>query len=88
MTATSDDDVVREETLEHPMIDTSGTHTVVYYIGGKYCTGICEQESIFTTIKFLDDEGNEVQFVPGKTYSALRYCPQNRAQHLTERFSM
>jgi hypothetical protein len=54
-----------------PMIDTTGTHTVEYYIGGKHFTGTCERESIFETTKFLDDEGNEVQFLPGKTYIAL-----------------
>jgi len=54
-----------------PMIDSTGTHTVEYYIGGKHFTGTCERESIFTTTKFLDDEGNEVQFLPGKTYIAL-----------------
>jgi hypothetical protein len=54
-----------------PIIDTTDTHTVEFYIGGKHFTGTCERESIFTTMKFLDDEGNEVQFVPGKTYIAL-----------------
>ena len=54
-----------------PMIDTTGSHTVEYYIGGKHFTGTCERESIFETTKFLDDEGNEVQFLPGKTYIAL-----------------
>lgn len=54
-----------------PMIDTTGTHTVEYYIGGKHFTGTCERESIFTTTTFLDDEGDEVRFLPGKTYIAL-----------------
>jgi hypothetical protein len=54
-----------------PVIDTTGTHKVEYYIGGKHFTGTCERESIFTTTKFLDDEGNEMQFQPGKTYIAL-----------------
>jgi hypothetical protein len=54
-----------------PMIDSTGTHTVEYYIGGKHFTGTCERESVSTTTKFLDDEGNEVQFQPGKTYIAL-----------------
>ena len=54
-----------------PMIDSTGTHTVEYYVGGKHFTGTCERESILTTMKFLDDEGNEVQFAPGKTYIAL-----------------
>ena len=58
------------------MIDTTGTHTVEYYIGGKHFTGTCERESNLTTIKFLDDEGNEVQFQPGKTYIALPNTPR------------
>ena len=59
-----------------PMIDTTGTHTVEYYIGGKHFTGTCERESNLTTIKFLDDEGNEVQFQPGKTSIALPNTPR------------
>lgn len=54
-----------------PMIDTTGTHTVEYYVGGKHFTGTCERESIFSITTFLDDEGNEVQFLPGKTYIAM-----------------
>jgi hypothetical protein len=54
-----------------PIIDSTGTHTVEYYIGGKHFTGTCERESIFETTKYLDDEGNEVMFLPGKTYIAL-----------------
>jgi hypothetical protein len=51
-----------------PMIDSTGAHAVEYFIGGKHFTGTCERESLFTTMKFLDDEGNEVQFIPGKTF--------------------
>ena len=54
-----------------PMIESTGTHTVEYYIGGKHFTGTCERETIFDTTKFLDDKGNEVRFLPGKTYIAL-----------------
>ena len=54
-----------------PIIDSTGTHAVEYFIGGKHFTGTCERESIFETTKFLDDEGNEVLFLPGKTYIAL-----------------
>ncbi len=60
------------EGLSHcPMIDSTGTHTVEYFIGGKHFTGTCERESIFETTSFLDEEGNEVKFLPGKTYIAL-----------------
>jgi hypothetical protein len=54
-----------------PMIDSTGTHTVEYFIGGMHFTGTCERESIFTTTKFLDDRGNLVQFQPGKTFILL-----------------
>lgn len=54
-----------------PMIDSTGTHTVEYFIGGKHFTGTCERETIFDTTEFFDDEGNPVQFMPGKTFILL-----------------
>ena len=53
------------------MMASTGTQTVEYFIGGKHFTGTCERESIFTTTTILNDEGIEVQYLPGKTYIAL-----------------
>jgi hypothetical protein len=54
-----------------PMIDSTGTHAVEYFIGGKHFTGRGARASIVATPKFSDDEGNPVQFTPGKTFILL-----------------
>jgi hypothetical protein len=65
-----------------PMIDSTGTHAVEYFIGGKHFTGSCERASIFETTKFYDDEGNPVQFTPGKTFILLPTSAGNPVRRL------
>lgn len=54
---------------DRPIVELLRTgNKAEYFIGGKHFTGSWSRKGITTSTVFVDDEGNEVQFKPGKTF--------------------
>lgn len=51
-----------------PVHDLTGEGSCRYFIGGKTFTGKWTRASVNDATTYLDDEGNVVAFVPGKTF--------------------
>ena len=53
-----------------PMLDTEpvGSGDAEYYIGGKRMTGTWVRESLESPVVYLDSQGQEMVFQPGKTW--------------------
>ena len=54
--------------IERPVVALIGTNRCDYFIGGKHFTGAWVRSDVSAATTFYDDEGNIVQFKPGKTF--------------------
>ncbi len=52
---------------ERPVVALTGSNTCEYFIGGKHFSGTWSRDSVEESTVYYDDEGNVVNFVPGKT---------------------
>lgn len=53
---------------DRPIVALTGTNKCEYFIGGKHFTGTWSRGSVNESTVYMDDEGNEVNFKPGKTF--------------------
>ena len=53
---------------ERPQVALTGENECDYFIGGKHFKGTWRRDSLWQNTVYLDDEGQEVMFVPGQTY--------------------
>ncbi len=51
-----------------PMAEFTGTNRCDYFIGGNHFTGYWTRGSVSENTVYYDDNGNVVQFAPGKTF--------------------
>lgn len=56
---------------DRPMYRLTRGGTCDYFIGGTHFTGTFERARISQNTKYLDEQGNDVRFLPGKTYIQL-----------------
>lgn len=54
-----------------PLVELYGSNSCDYFVDGKHFTGTWTRDSSDSSTIYLDDEGNEVMFKPGKTYIQL-----------------
>ena len=52
---------------DRPIVALTGTNQCEYFIGGKHFSGTWSRAAVTESTTYLDDEGNEVLFKPGKT---------------------
>lgn len=57
-----------DEDEERPLYTFTGGGDCTYFIGGKRFTGAWRRDKLADVTRFLDAEGNEVRFTPGKTF--------------------
>ncbi len=53
---------------DRPIVALTGTNKCEYFIGGKHFVGSWVRNSVQESTIYLDDEGNVVNFKPGKTF--------------------
>lgn len=53
---------------ERPQVVFTGENECDYFIGGKHFKGVWRRETVTQSTVYLDDEGQEVMFIPGQTY--------------------
>lgn len=57
-----------EKDGERPLYRLTGTGACTYFTGGKRFEGTWERESWSQTTRYLDAQGEEVRFTPGRTF--------------------
>ncbi len=62
---------------DRPVFELTGSNQCDYFIGGKHFTGTWNRESVDSNTQYLDDEGNEVNLLPGKTFVQMISDDQN-----------
>lgn len=53
---------------DRPIVELFGTNTCDYFINGMHFTGYWERSDVDSNTRYYDDAGNEVLFMPGKTF--------------------
>ena len=57
-----------DDAADRPIVALTGSNKCEYFIGGKHFTGSWVRNSVGESTAYLDDEGSEVLFKPGKTF--------------------
>lgn len=57
-----------EGASDRPIVALTGSNKCEYFIGGKHFTGTWTRNDVQESTTYLDDEGNVVNFKPGKTF--------------------